>query len=133
MRLRRVQDADARPASATGRDCGSGVAVAGMNKFDVIVSGAGFAGLSAAVRLSAGGARVLVLEAKSRLGGRATAFQDRDAGDTVDNGQHVFVGCSTETFAFLRAIGAEDRVDIQRQFAVTMIDRSARPTRLVCP
>jgi squalene-associated FAD-dependent desaturase len=104
-----------------------------MNRFDVIVIGAGFAGLSAAVRLSAGGARVLVLEAKSRLGGRATAFEDRDTGDTVDNGQHVIVGCYTETFAFLRAIGAEDRVDIQRQFAVTMIDRSGRPTRLVCP
>jgi squalene-associated FAD-dependent desaturase len=104
-----------------------------MNQFDVIVIGAGFAGLSAAVRLTASGARVLVLEAKSRLGGRATAFQDRETGDLVDNGQHVIVGCYTETFAFLRAIGAEDRVDIQRQFAVTMIDRSGRPSRLECP
>jgi hydroxysqualene dehydroxylase len=104
-----------------------------MNQFDVIVIGAGFAGLSAAVRLTASGARVLVLEAKSRLGGRATAFEDRDTGDLVDNGQHVIVGCYTETFAFLRVIGAEDRVDIQRQFAVTMIDRSGRPSRLECP
>jgi len=104
-----------------------------MNQFDVIVIGAGFAGLSAAVRLTASGARVLVLEAKSRLGGRATAFQDRDTGELVDNGQHVIVGCYTETFAFLRVIGAEDRVDIQRQFAVTMIDRSGRPSRLECP
>jgi hydroxysqualene dehydroxylase len=104
-----------------------------MNQFDVIVIGAGFAGLSAAVRLTAAGSRVLVLEAKSRLGGRATAFQDRDTNDVVDNGQHVIVGCYTETFTFLRAIGSEDRVDIQRQFAVTMIDRSGRPTRLECP
>jgi squalene-associated FAD-dependent desaturase len=104
-----------------------------MNQFDVIVIGAGFAGLSAAVRLTAAGSRVLVLEAKSRLGGRATAFQDRDTNDVVDNGQHVIVGCYTETFIFLRAIGSEDRVDIQRQFAVTMIDRSGRPTRLECP
>ena len=43
---------------------------------DVIVIGAGFAGLSAAVRLAAAGRRVLVL-ARGRLGGRATAFEDR--------------------------------------------------------
>ncbi len=39
------------------------------------------------------GARVLVLEAKARLGGRATAFADRDTGEVVDNGQHVLLGC----------------------------------------
>jgi phytoene dehydrogenase-like protein len=41
---------------------------------DAVVIGAGFAGLSAAVRLTRKGARVLVLEARSRLGGCATAF-----------------------------------------------------------
>ena len=74
---------------------------------DVIVIGAGFAGLSAAVRLTKRGARVLVLEARSRLGGRATAFPDRETGEVVDNGQHILMGCYTETFAFLRDIGAE--------------------------
>ena len=37
-----------------------------------------------------------------RLGGRATAFPDRETGELVDNGQHVLLGCYTETFAFLR-------------------------------
>ena len=55
---------------------------------DAIVVGAGFAGLSAAVRLARHGARVLVLEARSRLGGRATAFNDRETGELVDHGQH---------------------------------------------
>ena len=63
--------------------------------------GAGFAGLSAAVRLAGRGARVLVLEARARLGGRATAFADRETGELVDNGQHVLLGCYPETFAFL--------------------------------
>ena len=76
------------------------------NRFDVVVVGAGFAGLSAAVRLTRHGARVLVLEARARLGGRATAFADRDTGELVDNGQHVLLGCYTETLAFLRDIDA---------------------------
>ena len=73
---------------------------------DVVVVGAGFAGLSAAVRLTKRGARVLVLEARSRLGGRATAFTDRETGELVDNGQHVLMGCYTDTLAFLSDIGA---------------------------
>ncbi len=101
--------------------------------FDVIVVGGGFAGLSAAARLARGGARVLVLEAKARLGGRATAFVDRESGELVDNGQHVLLGCYTETFAFLRDIGAADRVVLQPQLAVTMIDSRGRRSRLSCP
>ncbi|HEY7291318.1 MAG TPA: hydroxysqualene dehydroxylase HpnE [Vicinamibacterales bacterium] len=104
-----------------------------MSDWDVVVIGAGFAGLSAAVRLVRAGARVLVLEARSRLGGRATAFPDRETGELVDNGQHVLLGCYTATFEFLRTIGAEDRVRLQPQLAVTMIDRAGRQSRLTCP
>jgi squalene-associated FAD-dependent desaturase len=104
-----------------------------LNHPDVIVIGAGFAGLSAAVRLTRRGARVLVLEARSRLGGRATAFADRDTGELVDNGQHILMGCYTETLAFLRDIGAQDNVRLDPQLAVTMIDRAGRRTRLSCP
>jgi squalene-associated FAD-dependent desaturase len=100
---------------------------------DVIVVGAGFAGLSAAVRLTRKGARVLVLEARSRLGGRATAFPDRETGELVDNGQHVLMGCYTDTFALLRDIGAGDNVRLDSQLALTMIDRAGRRTRLTCP
>ena len=100
---------------------------------DVIVVGAGFAGLSAAVRLTRRGARVLVLEARARLGGRATAFPDRETGELVDNGQHILMGCYSETFAFLRDIGALDHVSVQPQLAITMIDRMGIRTRLVCP
>src|SRR5207237_1534985 len=100
--------------------CGNGCSVA---EYDVVVLGAGFAGLSAAARLTKRGARVLVLEARSRLGGRATAFADRDTGELVDNGQHVLLGCYTSTLQFLSDIGAMDNVTVQRQLSVTMIDR----------
>jgi len=104
-----------------------------QSAFDVIVIGAGFAGLSAAVRATQGGARVLVLEAKARLGGRATAFADRETGELVDNGQHILLGCYRDTFEFLAAVGASDRVRLQSQLAVTMIDRAGRQSRLSCP
>jgi squalene-associated FAD-dependent desaturase len=107
------------------------VTVAGQ--FDAVVIGAGFAGLSAAVRLTQHGARVLVLEARARLGGRATAFADRDTGELVDNGQHVLIGCYTETFAFLREIGASRNVRFEPRLSVTMIDRAGRTSRLECP
>jgi hydroxysqualene dehydroxylase len=100
---------------------------------EYVVVGAGFAGLSAAVRLARSGARVIVLEARSRLGGRATAFPDRDTGEIVDNGQHVLFGCYTDTFDFLREIGAAANVAVQPALAVTMIDRRGRRSRLSCP
>src|SRR5258708_1059473 len=105
-----------------------------MNQsYDAIVIGAGFAGLSAATRLAGAGIRVLVLEARSRLGGRATAYPDRESGEFVDNGQHVLLGCYRETFAFLSTIEALDHVRLQPQLAITIIDRSGRRSRLVCP
>ena len=103
-----------------------------MNSYDVIVIGAGFAGLSAAVRLAGAGARVAVLEARGRLGGRATAFQDRETGEWVDNGQHVLLGCYRETLAFLHEIGADDHVRMRSQLSVTMIDRDGVRSRLDC-
>ncbi len=102
-------------------------------RYDVVVIGAGFAGLSAAVRLSRRGARVLVLEARARLGGRATAFADRETGELVDNGQHVLLGCYTETLAFLQDVGALGNLRTESQLSVTMIDRAGRRSRLACP
>ena len=101
--------------------------------YDAVVVGGGFAGLSAAVRLTKRGARVLVLEARSRLGGRATAFPDRETGELVDNGQHVLLGCYTETLAFLADIDAMDNVSVQPRLSVTMIDRDGQQTTLACP
>ena len=62
----------------------------------VIVVGAGLAGLSAAVRLMKDGARVTVVEAQDRVGGRVLTIRDVFA-----NGQHAeaggdFIDCGQE-------------------------------------
>ena len=100
---------------------------------DVIVIGAGFAGLSAAVALAARGARVLVLERRPHLGGRATSYRDAATGEPVDNGQHVLFGCYRETWRFLRRVGAERDVRLAPNLAVESIDLDNARTRLDCP
>jgi len=104
-----------------------------MPRPDVVVIGAGFAGLSAAVRLVQRGASVLVVEQHRRLGGRATAFSDSQTGEIVDNGQHAVFGCYHETFKFLRAIDAQRHVALDEQLDIEVVDRHQRRTRLVTP
>ncbi len=104
-----------------------------MSSTDVVVIGAGFAGLSAAAMIADHGARVLVLEARPILGGRASAVRDAATGERLDNGQHVLMGCYDETFAFLRRIGTMDRVRRQAGLGVSMIEQDGRRSRLQLP
>ncbi|HYN09242.1 MAG TPA: hydroxysqualene dehydroxylase HpnE [Vicinamibacterales bacterium] len=100
---------------------------------DVVVIGAGVAGLSAAVRLIDAGLRVAVVEEAPRLGGRATAFTDRESGERVDNGQHVLFGCYHETYGFLRRLGTDSLAPLQRRLALTMVGPTGHQSRLECP
>ncbi len=100
---------------------------------DVVVVGAGFAGLSAAVALADAGLKVVVVEQSPRLGGRATAFTDRETGEHVDNGQHVLFGCYRETYAFLRRIGSGHLAPLQASLALTMAATDGQSFALRCP
>jgi squalene-associated FAD-dependent desaturase len=98
--------------------------------FDVAIVGGGFAGLSAATALAEQGRRVIVLEARPRLGGRASSFTDPATGERVDNGQHLLIGGYRETFTFLRRIGAGDAVALQARLEVEIVDRGGARSRL---
>lgn len=66
---------------------------------DVVVVGAGWAGLTAALTLAEAGARVRVLEASPHLGGRARRVDHR--GVALDNGQHLLIGAYRDALALI--------------------------------
>lgn len=76
---------------------------------DVIVAGAGAAGLSAAVALAQAGARVTLLERRPYLGGRAYSYEHPALEETIDS-QHVVVGCCTNLLDLVRQAGRSDTI-----------------------
>src|ERR1700675_4967114 len=89
---------------------------------DAIVIGGGFAGLAAGVALAAADVQVTVLEKRPVLGGRAYSYTDAATGETIDNGQHAMMGCYHHLFRFLDRIGATDKLLIQPNLRVAMLD-----------
>jgi len=104
-----------------------------MTSYDAIVIGGGVAGLSAATALAGQGARVCVVDARPALGGRASSHRDPVTGESVDNGQHILMGCYRESFAFLRRIGSDGLVRVQPSLHVPMIDNAGERSALSCP
>lgn len=83
---------------------------AGARAKSVGVIGGGLAGLAAGCALGAAGFRVTLLERKPYVGGRASSYEHPTTGETVDNCQHVLLGCCTNLIDFYRRIGAEDKI-----------------------
>jgi len=74
-----------------------------MKKYDVIVIGAGLAGLTAAYRLSVAGKAVLLLEKENFLGGRTSSFNDD--GMKVEAGFHRHIGYYKKLPSILNEVG----------------------------
>ena len=80
----------------------------------VVVIGGGLAGMAAAVALAGAGAAVTLLEARRTLGGRAGSFEDPQTGETLDNCQHVLLGCCTNLVDFYRRIGVAQQIRYEK-------------------
>ncbi len=88
----------------------------------ILVIGGGMAGIAAACDLADAGLPVTLLEARPFLGGKTWSFRDEQTGLTVDNGQHVFLGCCTAYTHFLQRLGIEGSTHMQARLRVPIFD-----------
>ncbi len=74
----------------------------------IAIIGAGVSGLAAATQLTQRGFRNLtIFEARKEAGGRTRSYIDPHTSDTLDNGQHLLLGCYRSTIEYLQAIGSD--------------------------
>lgn len=86
------------------------------------VVGGGLAGLSAAVELVSAGRPVRLYEQAGQAGGRCRSFFDDTLQRTIDNGNHLVLSGNTSLTAYLRRIGAEDRLSGPSRAAFPFVD-----------
>ena len=76
----------------------------GSDEYDVIVVGAGAAGLAAAAHLSRNGKSVCILEARERIGGRILTASPRGSVVPLELGAEFIHGESPAVFEQLRLV-----------------------------
>src|SRR5207247_9484952 len=100
-----------------------------VNIESVVIVGAGLAGLAAATALAPRGFQVTILEARHRLGGRASSFQDSSSNQLIDACQHVNMGCCTNFAHFCRTVGIDHFLARQPTLYFLTPDRRVSPFR----
>jgi hydroxysqualene dehydroxylase len=95
-----------------------------MSTLQVAVVGGGLAGLAAAVECADAGADVTLYESRPRLGG--ATFSIRRNGCWLDNGQHVALRCCTAYRGFLRRLGVEGELELQRRMRIPVLGADGR-------
>ncbi|GMH03854.1 hypothetical protein Nepgr_005693 [Nepenthes gracilis] len=77
--------------------------------FEVVIAGAGLAGLSTAKYMADSGHKPILLEARDVLGGKVAAWKDDD-GDWYETGLHVFFGAYPNMQNLFGELGINDRL-----------------------
>lgn len=105
-------------ASRLGQPC--------LSRPEVVIVGAGIAGLCCATLLAEAGLRVQVLEASEVPGGRARSWADPVTGDAVDIGPHVMLRQYANMRALLERLGTGDQVCWQTDEWLQLQNRGQR-------
>jgi squalene-associated FAD-dependent desaturase len=77
---------------------------------DVAVVGGGLAGLAAASALAGAGVRVVLLERRPYVGGRASSYEHPGTGEVVDNCQHLLLGSCTNLIDFYKRTSVQEKI-----------------------
>lgn len=107
-----------------------------MSTDPVIIIGAGWAGLAAAVELTRQGYSVHVYESAKQAGGRARRvnFHNNETEIPVDNGQHLLIGAYTECLRLFNIVGINSATQLKRfPLLLTVIDKSNIKLNLSAP
>jgi squalene-associated FAD-dependent desaturase len=91
-----------------------------MSQIHVI--GAGLAGLSAALSLTAAGRSVILHEAGPAAGGRCRSYFDKELDLPIDNGNHLLLTGNRAARAYIAEIGAQESFHIPRHAAFPFVD-----------
>ena len=95
-----------------------------MSTEPVVIIGAGWAGLAAAVKLTEQGHKVTVFESAKQAGGRARSVSFNDI--EVDNGQHLLIGAYTECLSLMKTVGIDTEAALKRlPLLLTVADKSS--------
>ena len=97
---------DAAQLSQKFRDM-NGMSLSGPKSVAII--GGGLSGLACARYLVDAGHNPLVLEARDVLGGKVSAWQDKD-GDWIETGLHIFFGAYPNMMNLFKELDIEDRL-----------------------
>lgn len=86
------------------------------------VVGAGLAGLAAALSIDRSRFEIVLHEAARHGGGRCRSYPDPTLGRVIDNGNHLVLSGNHAVRAYLREVGAEDKVTIAPEAAFDFAD-----------
>jgi len=83
----------------------------------VAIAGGGVSGIAAAAALASAGCRVILLESRPFLGGRASSYPapGNDA-EIIDNCQHILLKCCVNLLDLYRRLGAGRHIEFHRAF-----------------
>ena len=91
----------------------------------VAIIGGGLAGLSTAKYLVDAGHKPVVLERGNVLGGKVSAWQDKD-GDWIETGLHIFFGAYPNMMNLFAELGIEDRLQWKQHAMIFAMQQARR-------